>query len=165
MTTTKTYSWRSCPRRRRICYGRVNGSTPKATKKFFGAAVFQKCCRVIPRSAGDFPLRGKMSVKLTKGSGKNVGVADKGEGHPLKKGNKLFPLTKQTSWSRSMDEEQATAVRLLKKQNGTKYRNFVWSDCKLEYRIGRTADTGRQRSESAGRLGQGFPKKSFMYIS
>ena len=84
MTTTKTYSWRSCPRRRRICYDRVNGSTPKATKKFFGAAVFQKCCRVIPRSAGDFPLRGKMSVKLTKGSGKNVGVADKGEGHPLK---------------------------------------------------------------------------------
>ena len=33
---------------------------------------------------GDFPLRGKMSVKLTKGSGKNVGVADKGEGYPLK---------------------------------------------------------------------------------
>jgi len=41
---------------------------------------------------GDFPLRGKMSVKLTKGLGKNVGVADKGEGHPLKKGGKLPPL-------------------------------------------------------------------------
>ena len=45
--------------------------------------------RVIPHSVGDFPLRGKMSVKLTKGSGKNVGVADKREGHPLNKG-KLF---------------------------------------------------------------------------
>ena len=104
--------------------------------------------RVISHSVGDFPLRGKMSVKLTKGSGKNVGVADKGEGHPLKKGNKLFPLTKQTSWSRSMDEEQATAVRLLKKQNGTKYRNFVWSDCKLEYRIRRTVAQANSEANS-----------------
>ena len=47
--------------------------------------------RVIPHSVGDFPLRGKMSVKLTKGLGKNVGVADKGEGHPLKKGASCHP--------------------------------------------------------------------------
>ena len=38
-----------------------------------------------------------------------------------------------------MDEGQDTAVRPLKKQNDTKYRNFVSTDCKLEYRIGRTA--------------------------
>ena len=41
---------------------------------------------------GDFPLRGKMSATLTKGLGKNVGVADKGEGHPLNKGGKLPSL-------------------------------------------------------------------------
>ncbi len=32
-------------------------------------------------------------------------------------------LAKQTSWNRSMDEKQDTAVRHLKKQNGTKCRN------------------------------------------
>ena len=76
------------------------------------------------------------------------------------KGGKLPPLAKQMSCNRSMDEKQDTAVRLLMKQNGTKYRNFALSDCKLAYRIGRTADTGRQRSESAGRFRNGFPKKS-----
>ncbi|MDO4156721.1 MAG: hypothetical protein Q4D37_08095 [Oscillospiraceae bacterium] len=35
---------------------------------------------------GDFPLRWKMSTTLTKRLGKNVGAADKGKGHPLKKG-------------------------------------------------------------------------------
>ena len=77
-----------------------------------------------------------------------------------KKGGQAATLAKQTSWNRSMDEKKDTAVRHLKKQNATKYRNFVWSDCKLEYRIGRTAVTGRQRSESAGRFRNGFPKKS-----
>ena len=47
-----------------------------------------------------------------------------------------------------MDEEQATVVRLLKKQNGTKYRYFVWSDCKLEYRIGRTAAQANSKADS-----------------
>jgi len=94
----------------------------------------------------------------------NVGVADKGEGHPLNKGNKLFPLT-------------ACAIRTLfhlrenrcppseKNQNGTKCRNFVPLDCKLRYGTGRTAVTGRQRSESAGRFRQGFPKKIRKLIS
>ena len=63
-----------------------------------------------------------------------------------------------------MDEGQDTAVRPLKKQNDTKYRNFVSSDCRLEYRIGRTADTGRQRSDSAGRFGKDFPKKPFPHF-
>ena len=59
-----------------------------------------------------------------------------------------------------MDEKQDTAVRHLKKQNGTKYRNLVSLDCKLRYRTGRTAGIGKQRSESAGRFGQVFQKKS-----
>ena len=82
-----------------------------------------------------------------------------------KKGGQAATLAKQTSWNRSMDEKQDTAVRHLKKQNGTKCRNFVLSDCKLEYRIGRTADTGEQRSVFAGRFRQGFPRRRFLIPS
>ena len=64
-----------------------------------------------------------------------------------------------------MNEGQDTAVRHLKKQNGTKCRNFVLSDCKLEYRIGRTADTGEQRSVFAGWFRQGFPRRRFLIPS
>ena len=41
-----------------------------------------------------------------------------------------------------MDEKQDTAVRHLKKQNGTKCRNLVSLDCKLRYK------TGGQRSQA-----------------
>ncbi|MDO4155241.1 MAG: hypothetical protein Q4D37_00505 [Oscillospiraceae bacterium] len=40
----------------------------------------------------------------------NVGVADKGEGHPLKKGGQAAHLAKQTSWNRLMDEKQDIVV-------------------------------------------------------
>ncbi|MDO4155695.1 MAG: hypothetical protein Q4D37_02810 [Oscillospiraceae bacterium] len=40
---------------------------------------------------GDFPLRGKMSATLTKRLGKNAGVADKREGHPLIRGTSCSP--------------------------------------------------------------------------
>ena len=51
-------------------------------------------------------------------------------------------------------------VRHIKKQSGMQYKKLVQSGCKLRYRTGRTAVTGRQRSDSAGRFRQGFPKKS-----
>jgi len=40
-------------------------------------------------------------------------------------GGQAATLAKQMSWNRSMDEKQDTAVRHLKKQNGTKCRNLV----------------------------------------
>jgi len=58
-----------------------------------------------------------------------------------------------------------TAVRPPKKQNDTKYRNLEESDCKLEYKIGRTADTGEQRSVFAGGVWKRFPKRAFSYPS
>ena len=96
---------------------------------------------------GDFPLRGKMSVKLTKGSGKNVGVADKGGGHPLKKGGKLPPLAKQMSCNRSMDEKQDTAVRLLPPSNETKrYEIQKFRVVRLQVGVQNRADSGHRQT-------------------
>ena len=78
------------------------------------------------------------------------------------KGNKLFPLKNVVIRENCNLKEKRSAVRHLKKQNGMKYRNLVWLDCKLWYRTGRTAVTGRQRSESAGRFGQVFQKWIFV---
>ncbi len=61
--------------------------------------------RGIPHGVGDFPLRGKMSATLTKGLGKNVGVADKGEGHPLNRGQ-AATLAKRTNCNKLLDEKQ-----------------------------------------------------------
>ena len=94
--------------------------------------------RVIPHSVGDFPLRGKMSVKLTKGSGKNVGVADKREGHPLNKG-KLLSAKHCKFGQENRTKNKITAVRSPKKQNRMDNRNLEQSECKFEHRTGRTA--------------------------
>ena len=51
-----------------------------------------------------------------------------------------------------MDEKQDTAVRHLKKQNSVDNRNSEWSNCKFEHGIGRTANTGEQRSVFAGEV-------------
>ncbi|MGN1224850.1 MAG: hypothetical protein ACI4TG_07070 [Ruminococcus sp.] len=64
-----------------------------------------------------------------------------------------------------MDEEQATAVRPLKKTKRDEIQKFRM--VRLQTGVQNRADsgTGEQRSVFAGRYGQGFPKKTFSYSS
>ncbi len=55
-----------------------------------------------------------------------------------------------------MNEGQDTAVRPPKKQNSVDNRNIESSDCKLEYRIGRTA----AQADSEANLPDGSDKVS-----
>ena len=72
----------------------------------------------------------------------NVGVADKGEGHPLNKGNKLFPLTKYAIRENCDLREN----RCPPSEKTKRYEMQKFSVVRLQIEVQNRADSGHRQT-------------------